>query len=218
MGSTAAPGASWAERTLLSLAAATLVLLLVEATIAGVLVGLTAGLGGTGAVLVGLGATLLGFIGWGVAGLAAAILTLAALRAGEVRGRTGLAALGAALLLVGVAATLANPAAGMVVGGDLFDPRPRTGLQQGVGLLALTVGTVGTALVAGALGADLTRLRVFALLHLVGGGLAVGGLPFDVGGGPTVGALAAVAAQVVLLSALAAVWPEAGAAGVGGEE
>lgn len=213
MGTTAAPGASWVERTLLSLAAATVVLLLVEATIAGVLLALTAGLGGSGLVLAGIGATLLGFVGWGVAGLAAALVALAGVRTGQISDRADLATAGAALLVVGVAATIANPASGMVVGGGAFDPRPLAALQQAVGLFALVCGTVGTGLVAAAIGGGRRRVAAFAGLHLAGGALAIVGLPGAVELGPIVGAGVAAVAQGVLLTVLAPLWPKAGPPG-----
>lgn len=213
MGTTAAPAASWVERTLLSLSAAAVVLLLVEAAIAGVLVALTLGLGGTGLLLVGLGATLLGFVGWGVAGLAAALVALAAVRADRVPGLTDLAAGGAALLLVGVAGTIANPASGMIVGGNVFDPRPLVPFQAGIGVVALTAGTLGTALVAYAFGGDRLRTAAFAALHLLAGALTVVGLPGAADLGPLVGAGVAAVAQGVLLVVLAPLWPKAGATG-----
>lgn len=213
MGTTAAPAASWVERTLLSLSAATVVLLLVEAAIAAVLVGLLFGLVGAGLVLAGLGATLLGFIGWGVAGLAAALVALAAVRAGQIDAQGDLAAGGAALLLVGVAATIANPASGMVVGGNVFDPRPLVPLQAGIGVVALTAGTLGTALIAYAMGGDRLRTAAFAALHLLAGALAVVGLPGAVELGPIVGAGVAAVAQGVLLWVLAPLWPKAGPPG-----
>lgn len=216
MGTTAAPDASWVERTLLSLSAATVVLLLVEAAITAVLVGLLLGLVGAGLALAGLGATLLGFIGWGVAGLAAALVALAAVRADRVPGRADLAAGGAALLLVGVAGTIANPASGMVVGGNVFDPRPLVPFQAGIGVVALTAGTLGTALIVYAMGGDRLRTAAFAALHLLAGALAVVGLPGAVELGPIVGAGVAAVAQGVLLGVLAPLWPEARPPGPGG--
>lgn len=204
------PDGAWADRTVLSLLAATVVLVLVEATLAGVLAGLLLGLVGPGLILVGLGATLLGFVGWGVAGLAAALVAAAALRSGEIPGRADLAAAGAGLLVVGVAATIANPAGGMIVGADLFDPRPLTPFQAGVGALALATGTLGTALLARTLGGDRLGVLGFALVHLIAGGLAVVDLPVGHDVGPVVGAAGAVVAQAVLLGALVPLLPEPG--------